>query len=238
MIRRLPRATEQRLLTILTKAATGPFNERQACLDFAGIVSSVPAVVASYKARPGRGRKADTIRVLAEFAADIYWKHTGKGPGRSEYVYRSKRRDPRRYGQGGNYPAFIATLASAIGIPCNGRSLSNACREVQRALNSRATLPRLRRLTSEDDCYGNLRAGRDDVLMAKRETARAALLVAHVVGQDEAGFDVFGGYEPARDPVDAAEAFNHLTKSQDDQLSEPQPKHQLRSLKTVPRNSR
>ena len=210
MIPRLAPKMDNRLLAILRKAKGGPLNERQACLDSAGIVARLPAVIQSWKTHPGRGRKANEIRVLAELAADTYWKHTGKGPGRAIGY------DGRRCGQ---YPAFVCALADAASISFEDRALHSACREVQRRLNAATKLPRL----SNPE---NIAA-----VGAERARQRAALLDTYVVGEDELGFAILGGYEPAPDyaAFNAADIFKRFARKGRAQRSSPQPKRQPRS---------
>jgi hypothetical protein len=200
-MKRLPPGSEDKLVAILRKAAGRRVNARQACFDFAGIVSRLPAAVDSEAHPVGRGRPRAAIRVLAELAADTYFFHTGKGPGHAEN---------ETGWRGGCYPAFVAELATAEGIDFDRRRLTGICREVRRSLSKRAGLSK--RMGAEE-----------------RAKARGELLVEHVAGEDEIGFAIFSGYEPARDPdFDAAKIFKTLG-SRRERRSAPQAKRPLRS---------
>lgn len=190
-MKRLPPHREEALLSVLRRAAGRPFDERQACFDFAGIF----ALLAAHKAQPGRGRKPSPMRVLAEIAAEPYHAHTGKGPGRA-------------IGHNGHlcghFPAFLRALADVAEISIDDRVLWNACREVQRSLNGRADLPCLRGDPSDmRRAYGG-----------ERKHAREQMLGPHPIGRDGDGVRIIEGYQPARDPeLNGASVFREFAES-------------------------
>jgi hypothetical protein len=195
-MKRLPRNTENELLKVLRLYRT-PFDEEQARLDFAGILARFPAYRALEAERKGN-HKTDA-RILAELAADTFYHHTGRQPGRTE----------KKHTKAGHFPKFVATLARAGGITVNRDKLPDISREVQRDLNAKARLPRLPPVNYADDEYD---PEARQAMLPERASARARLLREHIVGYEDAdgnplpegatdleGFDpVFGGYEAAR----------------------------------------
>ena len=105
------------------------------------------------------------------------------------------------HGQARGFSKFVRSLAKEAGIQCTSAMVRSTIKEVREDLSRRAELPPVE-AADHQSFVGPARAGK-----------RGDILDTHFIGYDDDGWEIIGGYEPARDPdLDPAKKFASYLK--------------------------